>query len=497
MEASPVAAAPYLELVSVEGPVQTAKVALESGRGGGVLSLQNTIPTGDYRLVAYTAQSFNEDGYDYLEGARTLSIINPFTTARAESGVEILSDEDYLLIQDGNIRPSSGDIQLNTSGPVVITNSSDRAVTLSLSVYNDDGIPSPVTVNPVSFSANATSSKNLTNRRIIDFEGEVIRTRLVGTAQDIAAAEGSTAFLCVPGRIDDIYSAIIKEDGTATFYTRNIYGNTDLVLDAGKSAGNAHLEIISPFAGVKDPDIPSLPLSASLESRILQRSMAMQVLRASKADSLYTMLPIPEISPFASDPVTYMLDDYTRFPLMEELFIEYIMEASLRRTSQGREFIVTLHDDLRSVPYTAQPALVLLDGVPVMDHNLLLDYDPLLVEKIVLYTNTYFIGSQSYSGVINFITYRNDLPSYTFGDNVRVIDFQGESYPVVSWLPDTTSGIPDLRQTILWHPEINLAPGESRTFEYCLPSYQGNFKVVVEGFDAAGVPQCASGVLSY
>lgn len=486
----------YLELVSVDGPVQTAKVALESGRGGGVVALQNTIPTGEYRLAAYTSQCFNEEGYDFLEGARTLTIINPFTTARAASGVEIISDEDYLQIEDGNQRPSAGGVRLDTSGPLRITNASGETVTLSVSVFNDDGIPSPRTVNPVSFAANATTGRSFVNSRSVDFEGEIIRTRLVGTQDDVAAATGGLAYLSVPGRVGDIYTSRIKADGTASFFTKNIFGNTDLVLDAGSSAGNSHLEIISPFAGIKDPDIPVLQLSPALQDRILQRSMSMQVLRASNADSLYTFLPRTESDPFTADSIVYILDDYTRFPLMEELFIEFISEADLFRTPNGREFNVHLRDDFRLVASTPQSCLVLLDGVPVHDHSVILDYDPLLVQKIVIYPNTYFIGSRSYPGVINFVTYRGDLPSYDFGGNVRVVEFLGESYPVASMLADTSGEVPDLRQTILWHPEIVLAPGESRTLEYILPSYQGRFKVVVEGFDSSGAPQCATGFLA-
>ena len=492
---SNVSSTAYLELVSPEGPVQTAKLALEGGRGGGVISLQNTIPTGEYRLVAYTAQCFNEEGYNFLEGARTLTIINPFTTARASSGVEILSPEEYLQVKDGNVRPSAGGISLDTSGPVRITNTSAGSVTLSLSVFNDDGIPSPPTVNPVSFAANATAGRSFRDRREIDYEGEIIRTRLVGTAQETADAEGKLAYLCVPGRTDDIYSALMQADGTATFYTRNIYGQTNLVLDAGTASGGAHLEIVPPFAGVQDPDIPALPLSYSLQDRILQRSMSMQLQRASHADSLYTALPIPDRHFFA-DSVVYYLDHYTRFPLMEELFVEYINEIGFHRTATGRELHIVLKDEFRTVPIAQQACLVLLDGVPVPDHNRILEYDPLLVEKIVVYPNTYFIGNRTYPGVVNFVTYRRDLPSYPFGDNVRVVDYQGVSYPVVSWLPDTSGDVPDLRQTILWHPLIELAPGESRTFEYVLPSYQGRFKVVVEGFDQSGAPQCASGVLA-
>ena len=46
----------YLEVISPEGPVQTGKIALRKGRGGGVVSLPNTIPTGNYKLVAYTGR---------------------------------------------------------------------------------------------------------------------------------------------------------------------------------------------------------------------------------------------------------------------------------------------------------------------------------------------------------------------------------------------------------------------------------------------------------
>ena len=378
----------YLEIVSTEGPVQTAKLALERGRGGGVIQLQNTLPTGEYRLVAYTSQCFNEIGYNFLEGARTLAIINPFTTARSASGVDILSEEDYIQVEDGNQRPTAGGVSIDASGPLRISNNSDRPVYLSVSIYNDDGIHTPKTVNPVSFSAGATTGSRFENNRSVDFEGEIIRTRLVGAEQDITASAGRTAFLGVPGRIGDLYSARINVDGTATFYTRNIYGDTDLVLEVGRSSGNSHLEIISPFAGVSDPNIPALPLSPSIQNKILQRSMSMQVQRAANADSLYSVLPIPDTVPFKADSVVYELDAYTRFPLMEELFIEYISEVSFRRTQQGRELFVFMLDDFRLVPYESQPCLVLLDGIPVQDHNVIFDYDPLLVERIVIYPNT-------------------------------------------------------------------------------------------------------------
>lgn len=480
----------YVEIASPSGPVQTAKIALEDGRGGGAIRLLNTIPTGNYRLVAYTAQCFNEDGYDFGENARTLSIINPFTTDRSESGVEILADDEYAALAAPE-RPSAGSLRVSASGGrLTVTNASSSPVTASVSVFHDDGIVSPSGATPATFLAGATRGSSFTERRVTDYEGEVIRARVQdATDEELELLKGSTVFFSVPGRPSDFYSAPITDDGTAAFYTRNVYGDTDAVLELGNGYGSSHLEIISPFAGVKASELPRLTLCEGLRDRILSRSLAMQVRQASRADTLYARLDTPRDLLFGVDSVEYKLDDYTRFPLMEELFIEFISEIRTRRTGKQRTVTVNVADTYKPASDAQFPALVLLDGVPVPEHESIYEYDPLLVERVVIYPHSSNIGFRTYSGIVNFVTYKHDLPSYHFGSNTRVVDFQGESFPVVSYMPDTVSGVADLRQTVFWHPLVDLAPGESRVFDYVLPSYDGRFEAVVEGFDADGAPQ--------
>ena len=55
----------YVELSTAEGVALTGKIALHGGRGAGRLDLPRTLPTGNYRLVAYTASAGNEERYDY------------------------------------------------------------------------------------------------------------------------------------------------------------------------------------------------------------------------------------------------------------------------------------------------------------------------------------------------------------------------------------------------------------------------------------------------
>lgn len=481
----------YLEIISADGPVQTGKIALLNGRGGGMLKIQNTIPTGNYKIVAYTSQCFNEEGYDFEEGFRTISIINPFTTDRSGSGVEILDADAYASLSSAAL-PAAGSLRAEMAdGRLTLTNMSSEPVSLSVSLFNDDGIVSPNSSNPVTFRDGATCGTAFSDIRTPDYEGEIVRTRVRGT-EDFSTIAGNNAFLSIPGRVSDMYSTKVTDSGEAVFYTRNIFGDEEAFIEISSPGIDCHLDIESPFRSVKATGLEAMPLSASLEQRILDRSVAMQVRKAAGADSLYERLDIPEDPFLDADRIEYILDDYTRFPLMEELFIEFIHQIRVLKSGKVRNLVVFVQDSHRPSALSNIPALVLLDGVPVLDHAKIFDYDPLLVEKVIIYPHYYNLGPWSYSGIINFVTYKRNMPSYSFGDNVRVVNWQGESFPVAAYLPDGSKDHPDLRQTILWHPLVDIGPGESRVLHYALPSYDGRFILEVEGFDAKGAPQYLS-----
>ena len=133
-------------------------------------------------------------------------------------------------------------------------------------------------------------------------------------------------------------------------------------------------------------------------------------------------------------------------------------------------------------------ALVLLDGVPVLDHSKILGYDPLLVRRIDIYSGAYFLGIRSFRGVVNFVTYKGTLPSMQFEDNVRIVSFQGCSVPAAYTCEGVGESWPDYRQTIWWHPLLRLGPGESMEIECKAPDYSGTFEVMAEGLTAKGEP---------
>ena len=246
----------------------------------------------------------------------------------------------------------------------------------------------------------------------------------------------------------------------------------------------------SPFVNAPVSDVAPLRMTASLQSALQDRSFGMQVERRFLADTLYDFLPVRDNGLFEEEEIVYPLDDYTRFTTMEEVFVEFIPEIRARRRSDGsRDIQILLMKGTQSL-FSQDRSLMLLDGVPVFDHQKIMDYDPLLVEAIHIYPRTHYIGTRVYDGIANFVTYKHNLPAFKFGGNTRVIDWQGASWPMAMTgaalreRPD----IPDYRQTICWHPLLDVAPGAEVAVPCKQPDYKGRFIVVVEGLSADGTP---------
>ena len=486
----------YLELHSATSMVATAKVALVAGRGGSEFRIPAGTPTGNYVLLAYTAQNCNEDGYDYLTGARTISIFNTSSSERVKDGVEIVPAGEYKAAPaPGNegkvviglpVNPESG-----KSASVSVRNAG-RPVQLSVSVRHDDGIAAPATLSGKEFRASMKPGSSFSSNRIPEFEGEVIYGRVVGMNPAQAdSLYGKTGFISAPGNNSDVYSSQINKDASITFFTNNIYGDKDLVCEIENLDSDipCHLELDSPFVNAAVGEIPVLKMSNSLRDDLEKRSAYSNLEHHFASEMVPGFLPIRENALFGNEFIQYKLDDYTRFPTMEEVIVEFISEMRLRRTSERkRDIQVRLHDVYNSARYSNDAALMMIDGIPVFNYDRMLEYDPLLVESVNIYPYVYFVGTRSFEGIVNFVTYKRNMPAISFEPNVRIVEFRGCPYPSVYTGLDVTDNYPDYRQTAYWHPLVEIPENGEFSFDFMLPQYPGKFVIEVEGFDADGSP---------
>ena len=491
---SRVSSVAYVELHDAEKMVASGKVALLDGRGAGQLSIPGSLPTGNYRLVVYTAQNRAERGYDYNGlASKTVSIFNVFSGERVKDGVEMVEPEAYEEYRIGS-GVTKGDVTLAVAGDsLVLVNRGGEAVTLSLSVTHDDGFAANGNPTIADFTAEArrVGPKSFDNSILPEYEGEIIHGHITGFSEEMMPKlMGKFAFISTPSTKSDVYSSVIDPDGKVAFFTGNIYGTKEYIceIEGIDPSLNCFIELESPFVNAQVAAPKKLRMSESLRKPLLARSVAMQIERHFTSDTLLDPLSVRQCGLFGSHEVVYVLDDYTRFTTMEEVLIEFVSEMRARRRSDGSRDIQIRLDNGTLPSFSSMPTLMLLDGVPVFDQQKIMDYDPLLVESIHIYPQTYYIGSRPYEGIANFITYKHNLPGFQFGGNVRVVDFQGVSWPTsyTGQALRDEEGYPDYRQTIYWHPLLTLAPGQTLVIPCKMPDYTGRFKVSMEGLSTAG-----------
>ena len=538
---SSLSAIAYVEIVSEDGTLESGKIALSEGRGAGTIEIPATAPTGNYRIVAYTAYTKNTPGFNPQEHiSKTISIFNTSTKERVKNGVKILSDSEYDALRtpastpagthttgthssstyNAGTQPAAGALSITCHRSaegyleVVLTNNSAAPADLSLSLSNRDGIIPPDNTSIGAFmgaaasaaqaaagaesaaaraSARAASATAATAEaaELPEYEGEIIRGRIAGaTTDEIEGLKGRSAFISVPTEKSDLYSSVVDNDGMIKFVTNNIYGTKEMVCEIeDNDLARCHIELISPFVSPKLKGIPALQMAPSIKEDLQRRGLSVQLCRSFSADTLASLMPIRENPLIPSyDAIEYKLDDYKRFPVMRELFIEFINEIKVRKVNGKEQLKVKTHLEERVSLFDKNNSLIMVDGIPVFDHSQVIEYDPLLVESVVVYPYKYYTGWRSFCGMANFVTYKKNLPGIKFNDGVRVVQFKGCSYPIAFTCQEIGDDFPDYRELLYWHPQIKLPAGESSAIKVKIPANVKEIRICAEGMMENGTP---------
>lgn len=483
---SPFSAVSYLELVSADGTVASAKIGLMEGRGAGKFRIPVSAPSGNYRLIAYTSQ--NQQGF--AAGSKIVSVFNTTSLSRVKDGVSFLSEAEYKALP-APAQPSEGLLRISVPGnprvghPFALSlENSGKSADVSVSVYAVDELAEPEPSTLAAFLRTPCTEKAVSARQP-EYEGEIVYAAVEGLAQRQLDSLSNTAVatLSSAGSPSDVYVGKVNEKGRLMFFTNNIYGDRELVCEVKGNIG--YISLVDPFLH-PSVDVPApLALSAVQYGPLVQRKAG--IANALQVDTLVQFLPRRHDVLLDSDKkIRYHLDDFTRFPSLNEVIVEIIPELRLGTTRGRRELKMITPDAVHARKILRDNILVLLDGVVINDIGLLEGMDAMLLQDVDLYPQSFVIGGLSFNGVVNFITSKNYVKALQFPDNVRVVDFKGVSYPV-GYFGTPVNG-DDYRQVLYWHPALALASGESVRLSLTAPSYTGKFRVVAEGLTEDGKP---------
>ena len=251
----------------------------------------------------------------------------------------------------------------------------------------------------------------------VQYFPETVGPVVYGSSAQLNDTYGDHRFVSISGKGSRIYELVSTKPGE---FAAVLPKGTELqhlyfwsITDSG-----AGVNIKSSF----DPRIPALSnevlqFDSSTISHIEKQSVNMQI---SNLYQEYTSIHGRSVGKESSETMfygqpefQYLLDEYTRFPTLEEVIIEYVRNVSIRRS--GGKIDLHVWDEYANIQSLAnniffdRPALLMLDGVPVNDTEWVLNIDVLKIRSIEVVTKRYFVGNTAFSGIINMTTYNNDF----------------------------------------------------------------------------------------
>jgi len=252
------------------------------------------------------------------------------------------------------------------------------------------------------------------------------------------------------------------------------------------------MKLQSPFSDTfSQTPIPSLTVSPDFAGSITERSIGMQ------ADFNYwgkDQAPgknNDSTSFYGQPDESYLLDDYTRFPVMEEVLREYV--AGIRVRNKNNNFSFQIPNKINNRILDGSP-LVLLDGVPVFSANQLMSIDPLKVKEIEVVARKYYLNGISTDGIASFRTYTGDMAGYKPDSKALVLDYDGILLKKEFYTPrydspaQTESRKPDKRVLLLWAPDISVSGNQKKIVEFYTSDVKGVFQIIVQGLTESGNP---------
>lgn len=482
----------YVELIGEdETPYFQTKVSLTEGAGSGDFFLSSRLPSGNYTLLAYTKwmRNFSEE----IFFQKQITIINPFvkppaTVTQNVSGkmipsVQLTKNETSQV----SLAPDKKEYQKRQKAVVVIRNNNPQACRVSFNVqrYYQEIETTRSSENPKLKTGSPVKTEHITF--LPDLRGETL-TGIVQEKDSHRPVANQNIYLSAAGP-SSVFQ-ISKTDSAGRFYfsTKNIQTQAGIRFQVDE--GTVPLEIIlkEEFLNSYRNFKPApLSLDSSIRTHLEQRSIYSQIENAyfnNKRDSILNAIPK---SFFGTPDKVYKLDDFTRFPTMEDIFREYMYEVVVTKR-EGKFNLQLINTTSKSGARFLNTPLILVDGIRIFDVEALMNYNPLLIKSISLVTRKYVYGGILFDGIMSVHTYTGDSKELTVSSVQKEYTpwQQRKKYYSPDYGTQKLERIPDYRIQLAWNPAITIAPGQEFVGEFYTSDVEGQFLIEVRGFTSMG-----------
>jgi hypothetical protein len=489
----------YVELIGEnERPFLQIKVPLTDGRGAGDFFLPSTLPTGNYTLIAYTRWMRNFRIEDFFQ--QQVTIINPYLKATtSEIQTATVQPIAATSVARGRLRSETTHIQItsdkqkySTRQKVIITIKNnnplqDCKIALNVHEYHAGVLKSE---SPGSYTQEQVPDKKKDVAFLPDFRGESISGVLTEKGSGRAIGN-SLVYLTVPGPSHMFQVSQTDSLGRFCFSTKNIHSQDGLQfqIDHQIDPTSVDVKLDDEFVSEYKKFQPKpLVIDTALRKQIEKRNVYGQIENAyfiKKRDSIITRAQVPF---FAKPDKVYKLDDFTRFPTMEDIFKEYMYEVVVLKRD-GKFLIRLINSNTKNGARFLNTPLIIMDGIPIFDTEVLMSYNPLLIKTVSLVTRPYVFGGILFDGILAANTYTGHAQELAIKPIKK--NYTPWQYPKEYYSPDYSAGehlarIPDYRIQLFWNPMLTISAGQEMTVEFYTSDVEGKFLIEGTGFNTNG-----------
>lgn len=374
----------YAELCDTHGLAASTIMWLRDGKGTGTIELPKDLHSGYYVLSVYTRDNANVS-------RRLVAVVNPLQKSE---------DDDIEWVQ----------------------------------IADADSLSYPATREGESLStANLADKKEEDIREI---EGHIVKARIKNVYNGTTfIAKQIVPSLSIVGKQVHYFEGKMINDSTAVFFVHGIHGKQPMILSAASHTGvSLPIEMISPFLALTPKKLPPLVFHYK-RSEVEQRSKDMQLhqyaITPAKRELLIGEKDDPDMEdgvPMDYDPtiygqkprLTYDLNEYRQFYTIQEVLLEYVRHVRHNKINGVDQLVM----QGETVGYESWPAMVFIDGMPVIDIVRLLNYDARRIRYINIYEHHYTFGNGIYKGILSFVSRSGRLTNYPVEPNTQYIVYE-------------------------------------------------------------------------
>ncbi|MCL2649894.1 MAG: hypothetical protein FWD60_02565 [Candidatus Azobacteroides sp.] len=485
----------YVEICDTEKPQIQLKLALEKGQGAGRMRIPMELPSGVYQLSGYTRYMRNEGENVFFK--KLIAVVNAgqqFPDSKRFRLIEKYDTARYCGFDPQPLSCESTKLSIKTDrnqygnrNKVLLSldNIPDNTANLVISVSRNDSIALLPEVKPEWLKPVTGNNFQSSQQWLPEYEGHIVTGRLVPEPQE----QLLSGIALMGNDIRYFNGQLNLQTGISSFYTAGIYGKQQIVTSATSLLYDKvpyRVDLLTPFDESLPDSLPVLQIYPN-EKSLLERYIGVQIQEKMDNDSLDNSIQTPNYCSF--QPIlSYDLDEYTRFSTISETILEFVSFVHVTKVKDKR--IISAYSN--NLQRNGFGTLVLLDGIPIYDHEEILRYNPMFIKKINIYEGGYMFGGENFEYIVSFVTRDGNLPFFQLGDGAQLFNYDFPQLPSLMKIPDYSideirnSRKPDFRHTLYWNPFVEFTTGQPVNLSFYTSDLCGEFKVTVEGITTDG-----------